>query len=75
MDMTHVSCVPFSNKRHEAKCQEVGRTCTRQDTMLEGMEHLGSSCGNVWPLVCSQHLKKNIQKEGVIFGQMEEAGK
>lgn len=64
MDMTHVSCVPFSNKRHEAKCQEVGRTCTRQDTMLEGMEHLGSSCGNVWPLVCSQHLKKKHSKGG-----------
>lgn len=45
--------------------------------MLKGMEHLGSSCGNVWPLVCkcSQHLKKTIQKQGVIFGQMEEAGK
>lgn len=41
------------------------------------MEHPGSSCRNVWPLLskCSQHLKETIQKRGVIFGQVEEAGK
>lgn len=44
---------------------------------VRGMEHPGSSCRNVWPLFskCSQHLKKTIQKGGVIFGQVEEAGK
>lgn len=41
------------------------------------MEHLGSSCGNVWPLFCKcfQCLKKTIQKGRVIFGRVEEEGK
>lgn len=71
----------FSNKRHEVTQRQSFRRWEEpapgRTQRAQGMEHPGSSCGNVWPLICkcSQHLKKTIPKGGVIFGREEEAGK
>lgn len=80
MDMAHVSagvCHSAETRGHTGSARRWEGPAPGRTQHAQGMEHPGSSCGNVWPLFCkwSQCPKKTIQKRGVIFGRVEEAGK
>lgn len=79
MDMTHVStsvCHSAIRDTRSHRGKAPGRGCTGQDTACS---RDGTPGKLLWEMFghckCSQHLKKIIQKKGVIFGRVEEAGK
>lgn len=79
MDMTHVStsvCHSAIRDTRSHRGKAPGRGCTGQDT---ARSRDGTPGKLLWEMFghckCSQHLKKIIQKRGVIFGQVEKAGK